>query len=123
MKLRPGNLINYFDQSGRCRFNTLKGFFLQDLAQITHVTAKGNYSLIHLVSGEQKLVTQTLASTQGAIEKYGFERIGRSIMINLNYLSQVDRSKGVCVLDFPSGSLKVELSNRHIKKLSDLFVS
>ncbi len=122
MKPTPNTLLGYSDQSGRCRFNTLKGFFLQDISSITHVTANGNYCDIHLINGSIKLITQTLAITQKNLEPHGFIRVGRSMMINANYLSQVDRQKNLCCLDLPSDRrVELKIANRHIKALSELF--
>ena len=42
-------------------------------------------------------------------------------MINLNYLSQVDRQSGQCVLDLPGRTINLSLSNKHIKDLSESF--
>ena len=116
-----GNLFDYYPQSVRCRFNTLKGFFLQEVGQIIYVRANGNYSDIYLLDGTVKLVTHTLAITENMLKSHGFRRVGRSLMINLNYLSQVDRQSGQCVLDFPGRTINLSLSHKHIKDLSELF--
>ena len=121
MKDSPAQISGYYDQSGRCRLNTLKGFFLQDIDKILYVTASGNYSVIHLVSGDERLITYTISYVQSLLEKYGFKRIGRSKMINLNYLSHVDRQRSICLMEPPSGRVEISISQRHIKELSLMF--
>ena len=115
------NLFDYYPQSVRCRFNTLKGFFLQEVADIIYIRANGNYSDLYLQDGRIKLITYTLAVSAEILEKHGFKRVGRSLIINLNYLSKVDRQSGQCVLDLPSRTINLSLSHRHIKELSELF--
>lgn len=115
------NLFDYYPQSVRCRFNTLKGFFLQEVSQILYVRANGNYSDIYLKDGTLKLVTHTLSATEELLGSIGFKRVGRSLMINLNYLTQVDKQSGQCVLDLPGRTINLSLSNKHMKDLSELF--
>ncbi|MBT3244905.1 MAG: LytTR family transcriptional regulator [Bacteroidetes bacterium] len=121
MKSNPDGKIGYYDQSGRCRFNTLKGFFLQSISDIAYVKANGNYCTIHLIDGEEKLVTYTLAYVSKMLLPLGFRRIGRSSVINLNYLAHVNRQSNTCLLDIPSGKLDLSISHRYVKELSELF--
>ena len=116
-----GNLFDYYPQSIRCRFNTLKGFFLQEVSQILYIRANGNYSDIYLLDDSIKLITHTLSVTENMLKGHGFRRVGRSLMINLNFLSHVDRQSGQCVLDLPGRTINLSLSHNHIKKLSELF--
>jgi len=51
----------------------------------------------------------------------GFRRIGRSSVINLNYLAHVNRQSNTCLLDIPSGKLDLSISHRYVKELSELF--
>lgn len=115
------NIFEYYPQAVRCRFNTLKGFFLQEISQILYIRANGNYSDLYLKDGSVKLVTQTLALTESLLSGKGFLRIGRSLMINLNYLDRVDRQKGQCILDLSGKMICLSISNKHIKELSGLF--
>lgn len=114
-------ILKRYDQSGRCRFNTLKGFFLQDLSEILYVKAHGNYSDLHLCGGRKRLVTHTLAVTEDLLDGLGFQRVGRSVMINLNYLAQVDRQSGECILVCQDERIVIPLTHRHIKELSLMF--
>ena len=90
------NLFDYYPQSFHCRFNTLKGFFLQEVSQILYVRANGNYSDIYLKDGTLKLVTHTLSATEEMLGGVGLKRVGRSLMRDLNYLTGVDKQTGDC---------------------------
>lgn len=114
-------LFDYYRQSTRCRFNTLKGFFLQDLSMILYIRANGNYSDLYLMDGSVKIITHTLSQTEKILKNAGFKRVGRSLIINLNFLSHVDRQGGQCYLDLPDQTISLSVSQRHIRELSELF--
>ena len=121
MEAQVKGLLRRFEQTGRCRFNTLKGFFLQEVSDILYVKANGNYSDLFLKDGRVKLITHTLAVAEEVLKPYGFQRVGRSLMINLNYLDQVDRQSSECILVTDDHVVNLSLTHKHIKDLSGMF--
>jgi two-component system LytT family response regulator len=113
--------VDYYDQTGRVRFNTLKGFFLVQLKDLKYITANGNYSDIFLLDGSTRLVTYTLGNIEKMLTSHGFMRIGRSLMINLNCFLEVDRQKGICILQGEGPNVSLSISSKYVKELSDYY--
>lgn len=68
------------------------------------VTAEGNYSYVSTLDGRETLVSlqlgqiEDLLSQQLGSENRNFLRVGRGLIINLDYLNHIDVSKQVLVL-------------------------
>ena len=107
--------------NGRIRFNTLSGFYVIEVSQIAYVEADGNYSELHMKSGAMKLVTSNLARTESLLTNYQFKRIGRSLVINIDCLTQVDRKHGLCILDTGKDIIKLPINRKNIRELANLF--
>ncbi len=107
--------------NGRIRFNTLNGFFVIEKEEILYVQADGNYSELYLRDGSSKLITFNLAKIESLLDSMSFKRIGRSTIINIDFLTQVDRRNGVCILKTQAGVVKLSITKKNIKELGELF--
>jgi len=107
--------------TGKLRFNTLNGFYVIEIRNVTYVMADGNYSILYLKDGDSKLVTSNLAKVESLLIGHQFQRISRSIIINITFLTQVDRKQGVCILNAGSGIIKLPINRKNIKELASKF--
>lgn len=95
---------------------------------IVSIEADGNYSTFYLVGGEKRLVLfqlgqlEHIMGKQLAKEAETFVRIGRSLIINRNYIYYINLNRQMLLLRDSSGhqheSLKV--SRESLKKLKEL---
>lgn len=77
-------------KDSKIRINTRTGFILIDPTQILYCQADGNYTFIEL--GErQHLCSLQLGALEDLLPKAGFTRLGRSLIVNFNHISKVDR--------------------------------
>ena len=113
--------LNKYPSNGRLRFNTLNGFYVVEVEEVAYVKADGNYSELHMRDGSSKLVTSNLARIEGLLSSVIFCRIGRSIIINTDFLTQVDRRRGNCILNTGQGDVSLPISKKRIKDLADMF--
>ena len=107
--------------NGRLRFNTLNGFFVVEVEEIVFIKADGNYSEMHMRSGDTKLITSNLAKIEDLLDRAVFCRIGRSLLINTNYLAQVNRRKGLCILRIDENVVSLPISRKWIRLLGEMF--
>ncbi len=105
----------------RVKFNTINGFFIIDIASIIYIEADGNYSTLFLNTGEKRTVTVKIGDIDEMQLSPQFIRTGRSHILNLHFLSQVDRKKGNCVLKINGFSYTIPLNRQGIKLLSEVF--
>ena len=98
---------------------------------IVSIEADGNYSTLYIIGEEKRVVLFQLGQLERMIgeqlgeEAVPFVRIGRSLIINLNYIYYINLNRQVLLLREPNGhrheTLKV--SHESLKKLKDLIES
>ena len=77
-------------------FNSRDTFFRISLSQIVFFAADGNYTMLHLTHGQKLSFTFSLQKMEQYLaEKLNedakiFARIGKSFIINLQYVYQID---------------------------------
>ena len=95
---------------------------------IISIEADGNYSTLYIVGDEKRVVLfqlgqlERMMSEQLAEEAEAFIRIGRSLIINRNYIYYINLNRQQLLLRDPNGrrleTLKV--SHESLKKLKEL---
>lgn len=68
------------------RFRTKAGETAIDLRRIVYLSGQGNYTVFHLVDGEQVITTLSLSFYAPLLESNGFLRVHKSYVLNLFYL-------------------------------------
>jgi len=95
---RSYSLLLEMTSRKKLRFNTAGGFILIDPSEIVYIQADWNYSEIHLGKDKYEVVVVNLGEIEKMLPAAGFARIGRSVIVNLKYLSKVQRTKRLCIL-------------------------
>lgn len=78
--------------------------------KIVYIKADGNYSTMYFTSGEKYEFTMQLGRLKELLmeeleeEAEQFVRVGKSLIINFNYIFKIDTAKG-----------KLELCDKHLK--------
>ncbi len=116
-------LIEALQQSkpGKIRLNTRTGYFLIDPDDLVYCMADGNYCHLFLTNGKTEITTQNLGTVEKMLEKQNFLRISRSYLLNMNYLSKVDRKTNTCELEYDSKIFQIKIPPQKIKLLEDFF--
>lgn len=103
----------------RIRLNTRTGYFFVDPTDVIFIEASGNYSLIRLVTGKTETSSLSLGNLENLVHNNSFVRISRSFIINMNYVSRVDRRTNICHLEHNSLEYKIKIPAKNIKLLED----
>lgn len=104
----------------RIRLNTRTGYFFVDPTDVIFIEASGNYSLIRLATGKTETSSLSLGNLENLIHNSLFIRISRSFIINLNYVSRVDRRTNICHLEHNSFEYKIKIPAQNIKLLEEV---
>ena len=112
-------------------FNSRDTFFRIALPQIVWFSADKNYTLLQLTNGQKLVFTFSLQKMEQYLsEKLNedakiFARIGKSYIINLNYVYQIDTVKQKLHLFDPatSKSFVLEVSKEALKNLRKIFIN
>jgi two-component system LytT family response regulator len=103
----------------RIRLNTRTGYFFVDPTDVIFIEASGNYSLIRLATGKTETSSLSLGNLENVVHNNSFIRISRSFIINMNYVSRVDRRTNICYLEHNSLEYKIKIPAKNIKLLED----
>lgn len=110
-------------------FNMRDELLRIDIAQIVYFQADGNYTQIILADGSKASVCMNLSGMQGVLEEHRkgkvnfFARIGKSYIVNLNYVYQISVLRKRLVLsDQSTFSFTIGMSKEALKKLKTLMV-
>lgn len=99
-------------------------------SDLLYIQADGNYSSLFLSGGEMKLVTLQLGIVEKILEtqlldtEYNFIRIGRSLIINLNFVFSINIPKQSLMLtDRGQGRYTLTASRDALTRLKELIES
>jgi Response regulator of the LytR/AlgR family len=112
-------------------FNSRDEFFRIHLSQIIYFAADKNYTLMQLQNGQKLIFTFSLQKMQEYLaeklqeDAKHFARIGKSYIINLNYVYQIDTAKQQLKLLSISNQKEFRLlvSKDALKNLRKLFIN
>jgi DNA-binding LytR/AlgR family response regulator len=107
--------------STRIKLNTRSGYVLIDPAEIVYCKADGNYTHIQLTRGNCELITQNLGAIEEILDGNSFFRASRSYLLNLRFISKVDRKSSNCLLEYPGASCSVKIPAQKIRLLESSF--
>ena len=89
------NLKQNSPQDFRLALSTNKGVFFADPAEIIRCEGDDNYSHFYFVNEKPLVVSRTLKEYDEILQDHGFIRIHKSHLVNVKYVSQIDRSVSV----------------------------
>jgi two-component system LytT family response regulator len=100
----------------RIKVNTRTGTVFINPATILYCKAEGNYTTI--CTGEKEyLCSLNLGKLQEQLPQSGFIRIGRSLIINFEYITLLDRKKNAITLVRDNESVTIKIPHQHLKDL------
>ncbi len=101
----------------KLKFQTRTGFILIDINEIVYCQAEGSYTLICKKNKNTELITTNLSKIEELLVGEQFFRIGRSTIININYLTRVDRKSRKCTIELDSAEVKLSISRKYVSEL------
>ncbi len=104
------------DKIVRIRVNTRTGTLFINPADVLFSKAEGNYTTI-CTGKKQYLCSMNLGNIMELLPRKGFIRIGRSYIINLEYITMLDRKNSSITLVRDSESVTVKIPRLHLKDL------
>ena len=110
-------LENFFNRS-KIRISTRTGFFFIDTDNILYCAADGNYTSIH-TGNKQHVCSLQLSKVQDLLPANGFDRIGRSLVVNGKYISHVDRKSRTLTFEKEGAVYTLSLSRTQIRELEE----
>lgn len=103
----------------RIKINTRSGTIFINPSSILFCKADGNYTTI--CTGEkQHLCSLNLGKVEEVLKEHGFIRIGRSYIINTEYVTMLDRKESILTIERGGESVKLKIPRQHLKDLDKI---
>jgi len=110
--------LQYAHPDNKLRINTRTGYLLINVNDIIYCTADGNYTNIIVDKNNKEVATMNIGKTTKLLQNNPqFKRIGRSLLINSNYIYKVDRAKKNCVLEKEGNLFSVDIPDKYLNRL------
>jgi len=106
---------------GKVKLNIRSGYILINPQEVVYCQADGNYTHIQLVNGAQEITTQNLGAIEELLKGSSYFRASRSYLLNLKYLTRVDRKSCNCILEYPGDTCSIRIPAQKIKMLESNF--
>lgn len=104
------------ERLSRIKVNTRAGTVFINPSNILYCKADGNYTII--CTGEkQHLCSMNLGRIEEQLPKSGFIRLGRSYIINFEYIIMLDRKESNITLTRDGESATIKIPRHHIKDI------
>lgn len=92
------NIAAVNSQNRKLVLPLMEGFDVVKMSEIIYCEAKDNFTCFHFKDGSKKLICRNLKFYETALESFGFYRIHRSHVINLDYVKRYLKGKGGSVI-------------------------
>lgn len=109
-----------FVNKNRLKLNTHDGFIIVSVNDIVYCKADRNYSEINMACGEKHLVSSPLLDLEEMLKPFGFIRISRSYLINLDYLKRFYRCSKQVLLCSDVLNVTLKASSSGVKRLMEV---
>ena len=111
-----GKSIEHLEKITRIRVNSRSGTIFINPAAILYCKADGNYTTI--CTGEKHhLCSMNLGKVEELLPGNGFIRIGRSHIVNFEYITILDRKESQVTLTREGESVTIKIPRQHLKDL------
>jgi two-component system, LytTR family, response regulator len=114
------SLQSHLNERKQLKLNKKHGFVMVNPDEILYCQAEWNYTEIFMADTTHHMVAFNIGHLEGQLLAAGFIRANRSLILNLKYLQQVDKAKGVCILKNGQKETSIPLSISKIRKLERL---
>lgn len=104
----------------KIQFKTRSNSIFINPNDIIYIEADGNYAKLFLRNNKYYLISSYLSEVHEKLPVNSFFRINRSIVINMDYLEQIDRKKRICRSECENKEYQFKISASHIKKLEEI---
>lgn len=112
-------LIDQLTEFQKLKFNMRNGVLFVDPDEIIWCEASGSYTVLHFHTRKDEVVSVSLKEIEQQLSNLPFYRISRSAIINLRYLTRIDRRNKICVVQKDNLIFKITGSPQHLKVLEN----
>lgn len=111
------DVLGTIKEGRKIRINSRYSYILINPEEIVHCEAEEGYSILHLNTGKNEVSNTSLTIIENMLEGHHFYRLGRSGIINLNYVRSISKASDSVLLEYKNTKWEVFASHNAIKEL------
>ena len=93
-------------------FPNLSGFELIEIHSIIRCKADDNYTEFYFADGSKKLISKTLKKIETQLSEYGFLRVHKSHLVNLNHIMSYQKGNSGTLIMSDNSEVKITSSKK-----------
>lgn len=116
----PGKLmqvLHSIKEKKKIRVNSRHSYILLNPDDIVHCTSDEGYISIQLSNGKSEVSNSSLTQIEHMVRNHNFYRLGRSTLINIDYVRSVNKASDSVVLRANSSNWELHASHKSIREL------
>lgn len=113
-------VLNLVDQGTKLKISSTNSHILIDPNEILYCEADGSYSYLIMKNGAKEIANTYLGKLEKILSEQRFFRISRSVLINLEKLSHVNKSDNTCTLIGDKFEVTLSGSKKQIRVLCEM---
>ena len=114
---RLADMVYSIPEEVKIRINSRYSYILVNPSEIVYCRSHDGYTYIYLANGKKEVASSSLKQMELLVERWNFFRLGRSLLINQEYIRYIDKSANKCVLKSDSYQWELHSSRSAIKDL------
>jgi two-component system LytT family response regulator len=116
-KEKVEKLISHLDEGEHVTFRTRTSYVVIPLNEIIYCEADVNYTTIFMDKNYKEVVTINIGRMEQILNRPNFFRLGRSHIININYINRIDSKTKTCQLIKNGERYAIKASHKNLKEL------
>lgn len=110
-------LVGYkqLDPLARIGLPTMRSTTYIHVSEILYCKGESNQTSVYLIGNKRLLINRTLKESESLLENFGFCRVHKSYMINLQYIQTITRNE-IKFVDLTDGS-RIKVADGYIALL------
>lgn len=117
LPVRLMEVLDAIKEETKIKINSKYSDILLDPAKIIYCSRDDNNTNIFLRNGKKEVANTSLTKIINQISQSDFYMLGRSMLINLNYLRSIDKTEDTCTFQYNGNTWKVQASHKWITSL------
>ena len=123
-RFSPGKIFEMLynlPNESKIRINSQHSYILVNPADIVYCRSKDGVTTIYMSNGKKEVANSKLIQLEKMLKRWNFYRMGRSLLINLDFVHKIDKTKNKCHLKAESKTWEIDTPSQPTKELLSSF--
>lgn len=111
------DIVNAIPEKVKIRINSQHSYILVNPYDIVYCQSMEGSTCIYLTNGKKEVANSNLTQLEDMVKRWNFYRLGRSFLINLDYIRKIDKSESKCYFKKGSQAWEIDTPQDATKEL------